>query len=192
MTETKDSNDKTIRGGGRKPLSLQRTVESGHVQQNFSHGRKKSVLVEKRKTRKLAQPGSAPEAEAKATPAPATKAVPKPKPDAVSGASAAKRSTAGASGQQPRGQVLKTLSDEERDARSRALAAAKQRDQVEAVQQAEQAKAEAAEKARRDAEAAEAEKADAAKAKQAKSDASATQSSPATAKSEQKPEAATP
>ena len=53
MTETKDTTDKTLRGGGRKPLSLQRTVESGHVRQNFSHGRSKSVVVEKKKTRKL-------------------------------------------------------------------------------------------------------------------------------------------
>ena len=31
MTETKDTTDKSLRGGVRKPLSLQRTVESGHV-----------------------------------------------------------------------------------------------------------------------------------------------------------------
>ncbi len=60
MTETKDTTDKTIRGGVRKPLSLQRTVESGHVRQNFSHGRSKSVVVEKRRTRKLG-PGGEPE-----------------------------------------------------------------------------------------------------------------------------------
>ncbi len=42
MTETKDTTEKTLRGGGRKPPSLQRTVESGHVRQNFSHGRSKS------------------------------------------------------------------------------------------------------------------------------------------------------
>ena len=59
MTETKDTTDKTLRGGARKPLSLQRTVESGHVRQNFSHGRSKSVVVEKRKTRKLGGPGGA-------------------------------------------------------------------------------------------------------------------------------------
>ncbi|MCV0370037.1 translation initiation factor IF-2 [Filomicrobium sp.] len=56
MTDTKDSTDKTIRGG-RKQLSLQRTVESGHVRQSFSHGRSKAVVVEKRKSRKLATPG---------------------------------------------------------------------------------------------------------------------------------------
>ena len=59
MTETKDTTDKTLRTGARKPLSLQRTVESGHVRQNFSHGRSKSVVVEKRKTRKLGGAGSA-------------------------------------------------------------------------------------------------------------------------------------
>ncbi|MFA9476160.1 MAG: translation initiation factor IF-2 associated domain-containing protein, partial [Filomicrobium sp.] len=58
MSETKDSDAKNTGGSGRKPLSLQRTVESGHVRQNFSHGRSKSVVVEKRKSRKLAQPGA--------------------------------------------------------------------------------------------------------------------------------------
>ncbi|MCK5713371.1 MAG: IF-2-associated domain-containing protein, partial [Hyphomicrobiaceae bacterium] len=81
MSETKDTTDKTILGRVRKPLSLQRTVESGHVRQNFSHGRSKSVVVEKRRTRKLAGPGAAQEAkpalqEAKpATPAPKKKPV---------------------------------------------------------------------------------------------------------------------
>ncbi len=68
MSETKDTADKTL-AGGRKPLSLQRTVESGHVRQSFSHGRSKSVVVEKRKTRKLAAPGGAPEAPVAAAPA---------------------------------------------------------------------------------------------------------------------------
>jgi translation initiation factor IF-2 len=53
MSETKETTEKTLRGGGSKPLSLKRTVESGHVRQSFSHGRSKSVVVEKKKTRKL-------------------------------------------------------------------------------------------------------------------------------------------
>src|SRR5215208_3200354 len=65
MSETKETADKTLRGGERKPLSLKRTVESGHVRQSFSHGRSKSVVVEKKKTRKLSTPGEAAE-EAKA------------------------------------------------------------------------------------------------------------------------------
>ena len=58
MTEQKDQTDKTARVGARKPLTLQKTVESGHVRQNFSHGRSKSVVVEKKKSRKLGPPGS--------------------------------------------------------------------------------------------------------------------------------------
>jgi translation initiation factor IF-2 len=61
MSETKETTDKTLRGGGSKPLSLKRTVESGHVRQSFSHGRSKSVVVEKKKTRKLTTPGESEE-----------------------------------------------------------------------------------------------------------------------------------
>ncbi len=75
MSETKEPADKTLRGGApHKPLSLQRTVESGHVRQNFSHGRSKSVVVEKRKTRKLTTPGETAAPVAAAAPAPAAKA----------------------------------------------------------------------------------------------------------------------
>lgn len=37
----------------RKPLVLQRTIESGHVRQNFNHGRSKSVVIEKRTVRRV-------------------------------------------------------------------------------------------------------------------------------------------
>jgi translation initiation factor IF-2 len=68
MTETKETTDKTLRGAvPRKPLSLKRTVESGHVRQNFSHGRSKSVVVEKKKKRTISGPGAA-DAEEAATP----------------------------------------------------------------------------------------------------------------------------
>ena len=64
MTETKETTEKTLRGDApRKPLSLKRTVESGHVRQNFSHGRSKSVVVEKKKKRTIAGPGGAEGAE---------------------------------------------------------------------------------------------------------------------------------
>src|SRR5262249_10779106 len=67
MSETKDITDKTLRSGSgaRKPLTLNRTVESGHVQQKFSHGRSKSVEVIKKRKRTL----TGAEAE-EATPAP--------------------------------------------------------------------------------------------------------------------------
>jgi translation initiation factor IF-2 len=114
MTDSNDQADKTIRVGARKPLSLQRTVESGHVRQNFSHGRSKSVVVEKKKTRRLG-PGSegaeaAPAAAPIETVAPAAKAPPAPPAQTAPATS------------QPQG---RTLSNEERAARERALAAAR-------------------------------------------------------------------
>ncbi|MBO0765033.1 MAG: translation initiation factor IF-2 associated domain-containing protein, partial [Hyphomicrobiaceae bacterium] len=57
MSETKETNDKTLSVAPRKPLSLKRTVESGHVRQSFSHGRSKSVVVEKKKKRTITAPG---------------------------------------------------------------------------------------------------------------------------------------
>ncbi len=117
MTETKDTTEKTLRGGVRKPLSLQRTVESGHVRQNFSHGRSKSVVVEKRRTRKLATPGGEPEAEAAAPEAAPETVAPKKKPVKAETAPA---KTAAAP-------TSRTLSEEERDARAKALAAARER-----------------------------------------------------------------
>ena len=90
MTETKDTTEKTVQGGVRKPLSLQRTVESGHVRQNFSHGRSKSVVVEKRRTRKLATPGAAAEAEAAPTEAAPQASAPKKRPAKADTAAPAK------------------------------------------------------------------------------------------------------
>jgi translation initiation factor IF-2 len=57
MSETKETADRTLRGDTRKPLSLKRTVESGHVRQSFSHGRSKSVVVEKKKKRTISGSG---------------------------------------------------------------------------------------------------------------------------------------
>jgi len=59
MSETKETGDKTLTVAPRKPLSLKRTVESGHVRQSFSHGRSKSVVVEKKKKRTISTPGDA-------------------------------------------------------------------------------------------------------------------------------------
>ena len=75
---------------GRKPLGLKRTVETGQVQQQFSHGRKNTVVVEVKKKRVFGKPGEAPppapapekEVEAekpKAAPAPAPKPAPQPR-----------------------------------------------------------------------------------------------------------------
>ena len=136
MSETKDTADKPLTTGGRKPLSLQRTVESGHVRQSFSHGRSKSVVVEKRKTRKLAAPGAAP---AERDSASATKA----KAPAKTAAKAPARPAAEAKGDAGKGDVLRP---EERDARARALAEARKQ-ALEDAKRAEDARASAPEPA---------------------------------------------
>ncbi len=132
MSETKDTADKTTTGGGRKPLSLQRTVESGHVRQSFSHGRSKSVVVEKRKTRKLAAPG----ATAADAPGPAAPAAPKveARPARAPGRSDVRGDTGKAD----------LLRPEERDARARALAEARKQAHEDAQRAEEQRAADAA------------------------------------------------
>lgn len=56
MSDSKE--DKPVLG--RKPLGIKRTVESGQVQQQFSHGRKNTVVVEVKRRRVLGKPGEAP------------------------------------------------------------------------------------------------------------------------------------
>jgi translation initiation factor IF-2 len=71
----------------RKPLGLKRTVEAGQVQQQFSHGRRNTVVVEVKRRRVLGRPGEAapapePEEVAAAPAAPAPAPAPAPKPAA--------------------------------------------------------------------------------------------------------------
>jgi translation initiation factor IF-2 len=126
MSDTKEPQDKTLRAGGSKPLSLQRTVESGHVRQNFSHGRSKSVVVEKRKTRKLGATG-APEPVVPVAAEPIAK---KPEPS---------RPVARPEPQQAPAASLRTgsLKQSEQDARARALAEARKRDVIEEAERVE-------------------------------------------------------
>ncbi len=108
MSET---NDTTRRPAG-KTLSLKKT-ETSTVKQSFSHGRTKAVVVEKKRS---AHPGPAIKA------APGAKAAPAAESKAAAPAAAAEpaRETA------PRpGVVLRQLTDEEKEARSRALADAR-------------------------------------------------------------------
>ena len=118
MTDQNDQTDKTLRAGARKPLTLQKTVESGHVRQNFSHGRNKMVVVEKKKTRKL---GGDPVIEAPA--APVAPAAAKPRPAAAKPAEA--QASAEVRGGTQGGRIL---SKEEQAARASALAAARAED----------------------------------------------------------------
>ena len=81
MSDSKE--DKPVLG--RKPLGIKRTVESGQVQQQFSHGRKNTVVVEvKRRRVPMGKPGettgAAPAAVPEANPKPAAPAPQRPAP----------------------------------------------------------------------------------------------------------------
>ncbi len=70
MSETNETEGKAARGGSKMTLNVRRTVESGHVRQSFSHGRSKSVLVEKKNRRAVgASPAAEPVEEPKSKPA---------------------------------------------------------------------------------------------------------------------------
>jgi translation initiation factor IF-2 len=127
MSEINETEDKTARGGRKMTLNVRRTVESGHVRQSFSHGRSKSVLVEKKKRRAV---GGTPAAQPIEEPKPkVATAAPEPAP--------AKR--ARDDDQRRAGVVLRALSDEEKDARLRALTESRQREAVEREKAKEEA-----------------------------------------------------
>ena len=119
MSEINETDDKTVRGARKMTLNVRRTVESGHVRQSFSHGRSKSVLVEKKKRRAV---GSTPAAQ------PVEEAKPKVAPAAPERDAAREREEA----QQRRaGVVLRALSEDEKDARLKALQESRQREAEE-------------------------------------------------------------
>ncbi|MBV9236243.1 MAG: translation initiation factor IF-2 associated domain-containing protein, partial [Xanthobacteraceae bacterium] len=131
MTDTNKNPGEKLTVAPSKPLSLKRSVEQGVVRQSFSHGRSKAVVVEKVKRR--VGPG---EGKVEAAPPPAPAAAPAPSAPAPT----ARRSApppagrgSAAAGPAPRssGVVLRTLTDEERNARAHALADAKVREAEE-------------------------------------------------------------
>jgi translation initiation factor IF-2 len=157
MSDTKNPGEKTLHVAP-KTLSLKRSVEQNTVRQSFSHGRSKAVVVETVKRRP--GPGAAPK-EAAAAPArtAAPKAAATPAPAAPAPAAPA------APAAQPRsssGVVLRTLSEQERDARLSALSDAKRREEEDRHRQEEEAKRRADREARdaRERAAAEARKRD--------------------------------
>ena len=159
MSETNNSGDKPATPGP-KTLTLKRPVEQGLVRQNFSHGRTKTVVVEKVKSRVVAPSGTKAATPA-ASAAPAPVAPPPAAPVAPAGptkkaAPVAPRSTSGV--------VLRTLTDEERDARAKALEGARAREEEE------RRIAEAAAKAREEREARERIEREAAEARKKEED----------------------
>ena len=137
MSESENSGDKTLTVGSSKTLHLkQRPAEQGGmVRQSFSHGRSKVVVVEKVK-RHVRGPGDAkPAAPAvAATPAPAPAAPTPPPPARVEPQRPAPAPRGGG------GMVLRALTDDEREARARALVDAKSREEIERRQALEDAK----------------------------------------------------
>ena len=147
MSDT-TSKDKTLRVGGRKPLSLKRDTDT--VRQSFSGGRTKAVVVEKKRRR--VTPGA--DAAASAEEAPKTETARTHAPARRKEAEAptpASRSRGG-------GMVLRTLTDEEQDARKQALAEARVREAEERKHAEQEARVRAEEAERLSRERAEAER----------------------------------
>jgi len=134
MSETKETDEKTMRGSRRMTLNLKRTVESGHVRQNFSHGRSKSVIVEKKKRRTISSPGAQDETQ-QTQPAQPTAEAAAPAP-ARPGKPAVRPAKGG-------------LSAEEMDARAKALIEAREREEEDRKRAEEEAKRRAEEEAKK-------------------------------------------
>ncbi len=148
MNDSSNSGDKTLTMTPSKTLSLKRPVEQGMVRQSFSHGRTKAVVVEKVKRRahepaKGPAPAAAPASSAPNPPP----AAPAPSTPAPSGAPA--RATVKPATPRPQtGVVLRTLTDDERDARARALSDARVREDEDRRRQAADARVRAEREAR--------------------------------------------
>ena len=147
MSDTKSGDDKTLSVNTKKTLTLKRPgMEQGTVRQNFSHGRTKSVVVETKK-RKFTRPDERQEAaqaffkpRPAAAPAPQAAApAPEPQPEAPPRPAPVDRS----------GVVLNELSNEEMEARRRALQGAQVREIEDRKRAAEEAQRRAEEEERR-------------------------------------------
>jgi translation initiation factor IF-2 len=175
MTETKTPGDSKLHVAPTKTLSLKRPVEAGIVRQSFSHGRTKAVVVEKVKRRAIgageAHPPREASAAAPSAPPPAPPVPQRPPPPASRPQPAPPRSASGV--------ILRSLTDEEREARSRALSGARERE----IEERKRAAAEAAVRAER--EAREKEEQAAAEARKREEDARRAHEAEAKRKSEQ-------
>jgi len=136
MSETTKNSGEKLSVTSTKTLTLKRGgVEQGVVRQSFSHGRSKAVVVEKVK-RRIAGPGETkPEA-----PAVDRSAAPR-RAGAAKVAAAAAPATAPAVPPKSSGVVLRTLTEDERNARAHALADARLREHEERERAEEEARA---------------------------------------------------
>jgi len=137
MTETTKNSGEKLSVTSGKTLTLKRgSVEQGVVRQSFSHGRSKAVVVEKVKRR--VGPG---EAKAEPVAAPDRGAAPK-RTNAAPKAAAAATAAPSVAPVAPKssGVVLRTLTDDERNARAQALAGAQLREHEERERAEEEAR----------------------------------------------------
>jgi len=118
MSETKETDSKPAAGRKTMSLNVKRTVEQGHIRQNFSHGRSKSVLVETKRKRPATGTGVAeePQAQKPAPQRPEHRAFQKPGPEQ--------------GGDKRPQKVLRQLSAGEVDARARALVESRKREEI--------------------------------------------------------------
>lgn len=143
MSDKEDTEGKKLSAPGKR-LSLTRTVDAGRVKQSFSHGRSKSVVVEKRRKRIIRPVDGAAAVEKPATPVAA-------KPVAARPAPARPAPQKAPPAPRPGGNT-RSLTDGEMQARAHALEEARSReveDRIRAEQEvklaAERAQAERAE-----------------------------------------------
>jgi translation initiation factor IF-2 len=126
----------------RKPLGLKRTVEAGQVQQQFSHGRRNTVVVEVKRRRVLGRPGEAAPVEVEeveAAPAPAPAPVPAPAPAPKPAAPRVSENDSLMSRQERQAQLLR----EAEESRMNALEDNRRRDEAARARAAEEEKARA-------------------------------------------------
>jgi translation initiation factor IF-2 len=135
MTETTKNSSEKLSVAPSKTLTLKRGgVEQGVVRQSFSHGRSKAVVVEKVK-RRVSGPG-----EIRPEPVAAPERSATPKRSAAPPAVAAPATTAPVVAPKASGVVLRTLTDDERNARAHALADARLRETGERERAEEEAR----------------------------------------------------
>src|SRR5271168_716964 len=137
MSETNNSDKSLGAPPPKATLHLKRPVEQGSVRQSFSHGRSKTVVVEKVK-RRILTPGEAPP-----TAAPAQVAVAPAKPILAASARPAPFAPAKPTAPPPpkTGVVLPTLTAEQREARARALIDARAQEEEDRRRQGAEADA---------------------------------------------------
>ena len=126
-------------------LELHKTVETGQVRQSFSHGRSKTVTVEVRRKRTFAPGKGGRMAEVKAPTPAEVEAAAALSAGAVDEAPVAEEAAV----VEPRPAVLKTLTNEEKETRVRALETARKVDQVARERAVEEAERRTEEEARR-------------------------------------------